>query len=126
MKSILQKIADENKICEEVKAEDAREEAAAPFLQDNRRGFLKKAALGGISMAGLMNLSIEDSIAYTTSKVRRSSNPSALKITDMRYCVVENRRPIIRIETNQGIHGLGEVRDGADWRYAMILKSRIL
>ena len=36
------------------------------------------------------------------------------------------RRPIIRIDTNQGIYGLGEVRDGADWRYAMILKSRIL
>jgi L-alanine-DL-glutamate epimerase-like enolase superfamily enzyme len=33
---------------------------------------------------------------------------------------------IIRIDTNQGIYGLGEVRDGADPRYALMLKSRIL
>jgi L-alanine-DL-glutamate epimerase-like enolase superfamily enzyme len=126
MKSILQKIAEVNKQQEDSKAEAFKAEAADPSTGDNRRNFLKKAALGGISLAGLMNLSIEDSIAHTTSKVRRSSNPSDLKITDMRYCVVENRRPIIRIDTNQGIHGLGEVRDGADWRYAMILKSRLL
>ena len=46
----------------------------------------------------------------------------------MRYCVVQNvgRTPIIRIDTNQGIYGLGEVRDGADERYALMLKSRIL
>lgn len=34
--------------------------------------------------------------------------------------------PIIRIDTNQGIYGLGEVRDGASGRYALMLKSRIL
>ena len=46
----------------------------------------------------------------------------------MRYCVIQNvgRTPIIRIDTNQGIYGLGEVRDGADERYALMLKSRIL
>jgi len=47
----------------------------------------------------------------------------------MRFIVVMNghtRCPIIRIDTNQGIYGLGEVRDGASWRYAMFLKSRIL
>jgi L-alanine-DL-glutamate epimerase-like enolase superfamily enzyme len=33
---------------------------------------------------------------------------------------------IIRIDTNQGIYGLGEVRDAADVRYALMLKSRIL
>ena len=36
------------------------------------------------------------------------------------------RTAIIRIDTNQGIYGLGEVRDGADPRYALMLKSRIL
>ncbi len=46
----------------------------------------------------------------------------------MRYCVIQNvgRTAIIRIDTNQGIYGLGEVRDGADERYALMLKSRIL
>src|ERR1035441_10563801 len=34
--------------------------------------------------------------------------------------------PIIRIDTNQGVYGLGEVRDGASPTYALFLKSRIV
>jgi L-alanine-DL-glutamate epimerase-like enolase superfamily enzyme len=34
--------------------------------------------------------------------------------------------PVIRIDTNQGIYGLGEVRDGASKTYALILKNRVL
>ncbi len=34
--------------------------------------------------------------------------------------------PLIRIDTNQGIYGLGEVRDGASKTYALMLKSRLL
>jgi L-alanine-DL-glutamate epimerase-like enolase superfamily enzyme len=34
--------------------------------------------------------------------------------------------PILRIDTNQGISGYGEVRDGASKTYALMLKSRIL
>ena len=62
-------------------------------------------------------------------KVRTGSRPSDLKITDMRIAVVgENnwRWPIIRLYTNQGLIGLGEVRDGASARYALMLKSRLL
>jgi L-alanine-DL-glutamate epimerase-like enolase superfamily enzyme len=46
----------------------------------------------------------------------------------MRYCIagVMGGTAIIRIDTNQGIYGLGEVRDAADVRYALFLKSRIL
>ncbi len=98
-------------------------------IKDNsRRSFLKKAAFGGIALGGFMNASIEDTIAQATSKVNRSSSPSELKITDMRVAVVGNvgRTAIIKIDTNQGIYGLGEVRDGADERYALMLKSRIL
>ena len=73
-------------------------------------------------------MSVEDTIAQTTQNVKRSSNPSELKITDMRVAILRNvgRTPIIRIDTNQGIYGLGEVRDGGDERYALMLKSRIL
>ncbi|MBA4056249.1 MAG: mandelate racemase/muconate lactonizing enzyme family protein, partial [Marivirga sp.] len=73
-------------------------------------------------------MTFEDTIAQTTSKVKKASSPSELKITDLRYCVtaVMGRTAIIRIDTNQGIYGLGEVRDGADPRYALMLKSRIL
>ncbi|NQW16579.1 MAG: mandelate racemase/muconate lactonizing enzyme family protein [Chloroflexi bacterium] len=36
------------------------------------------------------------------------------------------RWPIIKLYTNQGLVGLGEVRDGASARYALMLKSRLL
>ena len=96
---------------------------------NDRRAFLKKTALGGIALGGAFMFSpVEDLIAQSTQKVNRYSGPSDLKITDMRYCIIQNvgRTPIIRIDTNQGIYGLGEVRDGADERYALMLKSRIL
>ena len=63
------------------------------------------------------------------SNFSTNSKPSELKITDMRIAVVgENnwRWPIIKIYTNQDIVGLGEVRDGASARYALMLKSRLL
>ena len=106
------------KILEKEKAEMQAQQAA----DDNgRRDFLKKAALGGIALGGMMNASIEDTIAVTTQNVRRASSPSELKITDMRMA-----GRIIKIYTNQDIYGLGEVRDGGDPRYALFLKSRIL
>jgi L-alanine-DL-glutamate epimerase-like enolase superfamily enzyme len=125
---------DLKKIIEKCKAEDAeaaqvrQAEIDDPSTKNERRSFLKKTMLGGLSLAALMNAPIEDTIAHTTSKVNRLSNPSDLKITDMRVAVLRNvgRTPIIRIDTNQGIYGLGEVRDGADERYALMLKSRIL
>lgn len=97
--------------------------------ENDRRSFLKKTVLGGISLGGALAFApIEEILAQSTQKVSRYSGPSDLKITDMRYCVIQNvgRTPIIRIDTNQGIYGLGEVRDGADERYALMLKSRIL
>ena len=97
--------------------------------ENPRRSFFKKSAMGGIALGGSLMLSpFEDIIAQSTQKVKRFSAPSDLKITDMRYCVttVLGRTAIIRIDTNQGIYGLGEVRDGADVRYALMLKSRIL
>src|ERR1700680_4388559 len=81
---------------------------------NSRRSFLKKSALGGIALGGAFMLSpVEELVAQGTQKLRRYSGPSDLKITDMRYCVIQNvgRTPIIRIDTNQGIYGLGEVRE---------------
>ena len=67
-----------------------------------RRNFLKKTALGGMSLTAIMGLSFEDTVAQTTSKVQKASSPSDLKITDLRYCVttVLGRTAIIKIETN--------------------------
>jgi L-alanine-DL-glutamate epimerase-like enolase superfamily enzyme len=128
MKRIIQQIAKDNKAQEAKAAEAQQAEINDPATGNNRRNFLKKTALGGMSLTALMGLSFEDTVAQTTSKVQKASSPSDLKITDLRYCVttVLGRTAIIKIDTNQGIYGLGEVRDGADPRYALMLKSRIL
>jgi len=97
--------------------------------ENSRRSFFKKSALGGIALGGAFMFSpIEDVVAQSTQKVNRYGAPSDLKITDLRYCLtaVMGGTAIIRIDTNQGVYGLGEVRDAADVRYALMLKSRIL
>ena len=128
MKSIINQISAQNRLLENADREAVEAEIQHPATSNKRRDFLKKAALGGVGLAGLMHLSVEDTIAQTTAGVSRASAPSELKITDMRYAMttVLGRTAIIRIDTNQGVYGLGEVRDGADVRYALMLKSRIL
>jgi L-alanine-DL-glutamate epimerase-like enolase superfamily enzyme len=90
-----------------------------------RRDFMQKATLGGLSLGAFMNSPIDETIRYSSQKVNRYSSPTDLKITDMRIAQVGNV-PLLRIDTNQGIYGLGDVRDGADKRYALFLKSRLL
>jgi L-alanine-DL-glutamate epimerase-like enolase superfamily enzyme len=117
------------KLLEKLGLKDPHPVTEVKEKENNRRSFFKKAGAGGLMLGGFMFSSLEDTLAQSTSKVNRNSSPSDLKITDMRYAVVMNghaRCPVIRIDTNQGIYGLGEVRDGASWRYAMFLKSRIL
>ena len=61
--------------------------------------------------------------------IRQNSRPSALRITDVRTATVGWqgwRFPIIRIDTNQGICGYGEVRDGASKIYALMLKRQLV
>lgn len=61
--------------------------------------------------------------------VSTGSSPSELKITDMRVVDIVNAPmhcTILRIDTNQGISGYGEVRDGGSRNFALALKSRIL
>ena len=91
----------------------------------NRRDILKTSAvaLGG-AFLGAENLE-----AYPKA-VNTNSSPSTLKITDLRVANVvkpgPSPCPIIRLDTNQGVYGLGEVRDGASAKYALMLKSRLL
>jgi len=89
-----------------------------------RRGFLK-------GMAGLAGASFwaDETLEAFPQNVNTNSKPSELKITDLRVATLARAPmtdPIIRIDTNQGIYGLGEVRDGANKVYALELKSRIL
>ena len=128
MKSTLQKLISEHKVAERGYAQQRQAEIDNPLTGSNRRDFLKKTALGGFSLAALTGLGIEYTLAETTRSVQRASAPSDLKITDLRYAhtAVMGGTAILRIDTNQGIVGWGEVRDGADPRYALMLKSRIL
>jgi L-alanine-DL-glutamate epimerase-like enolase superfamily enzyme len=128
MKSIIREVIEKTRKLEAAGPEALKDKIDNPSFSNNRRDFLKKAALGGIAFGGMMHLSLEDTLAQATSKVQRASRPSDLKITDLRYALtsVLGGTAIIRIDTNQGIYGLGEVRDSADPRYALMLKSRIL
>jgi len=85
-----------------------------------RRSFLKGAAatVGAGLWAG-------KSLEAATQSVRTASKPSELKITDLRMAQL-GRRGIIRIDTNQGIHGLGENRDGASNVFPLMLKRLIV
>ncbi|MBU6169482.1 MAG: twin-arginine translocation signal domain-containing protein, partial [Bacteroidetes bacterium] len=83
------------------------EEKEVPPSSD-RRSFLKKAGLGGLALGAFIRQPFAPTLEHVMQKVNKSSAPTDLKITDMRYAVVMNgnaRCPIIRIDTNQGISG---------------------
>jgi L-alanine-DL-glutamate epimerase-like enolase superfamily enzyme len=129
MKTILQQIAEKTRKQEKAEKEAIQAELANPATSNDRRNFLKKAALGGIALGGFWHLSTEDTIAMTTQNVSRASNPSDLKITDLRVADKGGNSlasRIIKIYTNQGIYGIGDIRDGSDQRTALFLKSKIV
>jgi len=84
------------------------------------------------SSAGILGTSLltRDAMKLYPKNVNANSRPSDLKITDLRVATIVKPGPspcsIIRIDTNQGVSGLGEVRDGASPTYALFLKSRIV
>ena len=90
----------------------------------NRRSALKSTA-AALGSALWRSEAAEGAVQYVNTR----SRPSELKITDLRIAHVVKAPmhcPIIRIDTNQGLYGLGEVRDGASPTYALMLKSRLL
>jgi L-alanine-DL-glutamate epimerase-like enolase superfamily enzyme len=96
--------------------------------QLDRRTFFRSlgTAAAGVGVTGLLT---EADIEAQPQNVQRRSIPSQLKITDLRVATVVGAPmtcPLVRIDTNQGISGYGEVRDGASPTYALFLKSRLL
>jgi L-alanine-DL-glutamate epimerase-like enolase superfamily enzyme len=91
----------------------------------NRREILKTSAVA-LGSSLLLGEPLE---GYPRS-VNTNSSPSALRITDLRVATIvkpgPSPCPLIRIDTNQGVSGLGEVRDGASATYALFLKSHIV
>jgi L-alanine-DL-glutamate epimerase-like enolase superfamily enzyme len=85
-----------------------------------RRNFLRSAA--GALTAGFW---AESTLEAALQNTKTASKPSDLKITDLRIAPLPGR-PIIRLDTNQGISGYGEVRDGATKTYALMLKRVLI
>lgn len=79
-------------------------------------------------MASETNKKAGKAAEQALANVRTNSKPSDLKITDLRLAVVASNYdyPIIRIDTNQGVYGLGEVRDAGHKEDALRFKAFLL
>ncbi|MFT4005371.1 MAG: mandelate racemase/muconate lactonizing enzyme family protein, partial [Lacrimispora sp.] len=70
-----------------------------------------------------------DTYENILDRVNTNSRPSELKITDLRVVDIVNAPmhcTMVKIYTNQGLVGYGEVRDGGSRNFVLALKSRIL
>ncbi|MHC4402773.1 MAG: mandelate racemase/muconate lactonizing enzyme family protein [Planctomycetota bacterium] len=95
----------------------------------DRRDLLKKLGLGTAAAAmGCGGFVSTVDAQAVRGRVNTDSEPSDLKITDLRVVPVYAglRSHVVRVDTNQGIRGYGEIRDGSSPTYALMLKSRIL
>ncbi|MFE5317775.1 mandelate racemase/muconate lactonizing enzyme family protein [Paenibacillus sp. NPDC056579] len=71
----------------------------------------------------------QETYESTLAHVNTNSKPSELRITDIRFADIAGAPmhcSLIKVYTNQGLVGFGEVRDGADKLYAQQLKSRLI
>ena len=90
----------------------------------NRKSFFKKTLFGGLAM-GYSGIIKDESFSSPKDALSR---PSGLKITDIRGATLASIYdfPIIKIYTNQGITGLGEVRDAGWIAQALMLKPYLV
>jgi L-alanine-DL-glutamate epimerase-like enolase superfamily enzyme len=86
-----------------------------------RRSFLGSAA-------GLFGATFwaDETIEAYQGNVSTASKPSELRITDVRMCFPGSGGGLIRLDTNQGVYGIGENRDGASRNYVMELKRQVV
>ena len=91
----------------------------------SRRSFIIHTGAATAAVASLGGFATNDDYEAVAQNVNTNSQPSKLRITDLRVCPFHGRW-IVRIDTNQGISGYGEVRDGSSPTYALMLKSRII
>lgn len=82
--------------------------------------------MGGALLGVCANANPEPRI----QNVNINSSPSKLRITDLRVATIPKPGPspctIVRLDTNQGVYGLGEARDMSSPTYALFLKSRVI
>ena len=68
---------------------------------DNRRDFIKKAGLGGLSLGMMFNGNPAKEAEFITQKVNKFSSPSDLKITDIPFLDKVYTRDIISLESRK-------------------------
>src|ERR1017187_8236431 len=92
-----------------------------------RRGILGMMT-GTAALAPLMAEQTAGGQPLQSGGVNRNSAPSQLRITDMRAIRIASNYdyPIIRIDTNKGVYGLGEARDAGNEGMALVLKPHIV
>lgn len=93
----------------------------------SRRNWIARTA----AFAGIFQWAKEEATAQPQRPregYNRNSSPSQLRITDMRSVLVASNYdyPIIRIDTNQDVYGLGEVRDAGREGTALVLKPHLV
>lgn len=100
-----------------------------PFSKQSRLS-RRNLIAGATVFAGFFKMTESDARAQVRARqgFNRNSAPSQLKITDMRSVLVASNYdyPIIRIDTNQGVYGLGEVRDAGREGTALVLKPHLI
>jgi len=91
----------------------------------DRKSFLQKSIIGGAAV-GLSGMA-SGSSSFSNPK-DANSRPSDLRITDIRGATLAAIYdfPIIKIYTNQGIIGLGEVRDAGWIAQALMMKPYLV
>src|SRR5690242_18357384 len=93
-----------------------------------KSGVTRRGLFGSMAGAAGLGLLLADRRAdgkpLQSGGVNKNSAPSQLRITDMRSIRIASNYddPIIRIDTNQGVYGLGEVRDAGNEGMALVLK----
>src|ERR1035441_6817869 len=96
----------------------------------SRRKMLTTATKATAAIAAGTLITHADLEAFS-GQMNTNSRPSGLRITDMRVVVASppyenDSRCLVRLDTNQGISGWGDVRGRASKTYALMLKSRIM
>jgi len=91
----------------------------------DRKSFLQKSIIGGAAV-GLSGMA--ESCSSFNNPKDANSRPSDLRITDIRGATLAAIYdfPIIKIYTNQGIIGLGEVRDAGWISQALMMKPYLV
>ena len=99
-------------------------------MPNDQSGIKRRSALGMVAGAAALEAASADQNqqAPQPGGVNRNSAPSQLRITDMRAIRIASNYdyPIIRIDTNQGVYGLGEARDAGNEGMALLLKPHIM